>query len=126
VGFAVELFYCLCNIPLTLVLYDLFKVVNKPVAVVTMVFSFVGTAIGGINLLADFAPLVLLGKGAYLAAFTEGQLQAAAYLSLRFYETGFAIALTCFGSFASRRRTCALWLLVVGVNVQRWREQAAS
>ena len=175
-GFAAELFYCLCNVPLALVLYDLFRIVNKPVAVMALAFGVVGTAVGGINLLADFAPLFLLGKSTYLVAFTEAQLQAATYLSLRFYETGFAISLTFFGFFCIAQAylivrstffprviggllalegalylvnsfatfivpaigakifpflavsglgevSFALWLLIVGVNAKRWREQ---
>ncbi len=177
-GFAVEVFYLLCNVPLTLLLYDLFKVVNRQWALVMTCFAFVGTAVEGVSLLAHFAPLVLLGKGPYLAAFTTAQLQAAAYMSLRMFDIGFMIALSFFGFFCITlgylilRSTffarfiaallfiegglylansfahfvapavgarvfpflmasgiaevsfCA-WLLLVGVNTQRWKEQAA-
>ena len=55
-GFAVELFYLLCNIPLTFLLYDLFKIVNKKLAVVAALFSVVGTAVEGVSLLAHDRP----------------------------------------------------------------------
>src|SRR2546422_892027 len=42
-GFAAEVFYCSCNVPLTLILYDLFKVVNKSVALLVVFFCLVGT-----------------------------------------------------------------------------------
>jgi hypothetical protein len=178
-GFAVEVFYLLCNVPLTFILYDLFKIVNKKLAVVMVLFSAVGTAVEGVSLLAHYAPLVFLGRTSYLSAFTQAQLQAASYLSLRMFEYGFMIALTFFGFFCFTlaylifRSTFfprviggllviegglyltnsfahfiapaigdrvfpflaasgiaevsfCLWLLIVGVNVQRWREQAAQ
>jgi hypothetical protein len=178
-GFTVEVFYLLCNIPLTLILYDLFKVVNKKAARLLLFFSIVGTAVEGVSLLAHYAPLVFLGKGSYLAAFTTAQLQAAAYISLRMFDYGFMIALSFFGFFCISLAylifkstffprvvggllaiqgtlyltnsfahfvsppvgarvfpflavsgiaevSFCLWLLVVGVNVQRWKEQAGQ
>ena len=92
-GFVVEVFYCVCNVPLILILYNLFKVVNKNVALMMVFFAFVVDAIEGVSLLAHFAPLVLLGGGHYLSAFTAEQLQAAAYLSVQLFEHGFAICL---------------------------------
>jgi hypothetical protein len=177
-GFAVEVFYLLCNVPINLLLYDLFKVVDKKMALLMVCFATVGTAVEGVSLLAHYAPLIFLGKGAYLSAFTTAQLQTAAYVSLQMFDVGFMIALTFFGFFCISlgylvfrsmffpRIICALlvtegvlyltnsfahfiaptvgdrvfpflavsgiaeisfclWLLVVGVNVPRWREQAS-
>lgn len=98
-GFAVEVFYLLSNIPLNVILFDLFKVVNRKLILVAVVFAFVGTAIEGVSLLAHYAPLVFLGKSATLAAFTTEQLQAASYLSIRLFDYGFMIALSFFGCF---------------------------
>ena len=98
-GFSVEVFYLLCNIPLTFLLYDLFKAVHRKLVVIAVLFSFVGTAIEGVALLAHYAPLVLLGKSAMLAAFTAEQLQTAAYVSIRMFDYGFMIALSFFGCF---------------------------
>lgn len=176
-GFAIEAFYLVCNVPLTIIFYALFKVVNRNVALLEAIFGLVSTAIEGVSLLAHYAPLVLLGNGRYLNAFTAEQLQAAAYLSLQLFEGGFAISLVFFGfdclalaylivrstflpriigvllaiegagylinSFALflapplqtrifpyfaataiAEVALCLWLLVMGVNVQRWQEQA--
>ena len=98
-GFSVEVFYLLCNIPLTFLLYDLFKAVNRKLALIAVLFSFVGTAIEAVALLAHYAPLVLLGKSPMLAAFTTEQLQTAAYVSIRMFDYGFMIALSFFGCF---------------------------
>lgn len=176
-GFVVEVFYCACNIPLTLILYNLFKVINKNVALLMVFFGLVANAIESVSLLGHLGPLVLLGGGHFLSAFTAEQLQDAAYLSVQLFDHGFAICLVFFGfdcltmaylivyskflprligvllaiegsgylinSFslflapalqarifpyftttAIAEVALCLWLLVMGVDVQRWKEQA--
>lgn len=178
-GFAVEVFYCACNIPLVLIFYGLFKVVNKNAALMLVFFDLTANAIEGVSLLAHFAPLLFLGNGNYLAAFRPEQLQSAAYLSLQLFEHGFAISLVSFGFscltmayliFTSRflprliaallvieglgyllnsfalflapalqarifpyfmptaiaEVALCLWLLIMGVDVRRWKEQAGA
>jgi hypothetical protein len=98
-GFAVEIFYCACNIPLILIFYNLFKVVNRNLTLMVVFFSIVGTAVEAVSLLAHYAPLIFLGKGHQLSAFTPEQLQGWAYLSLRIFEYGFCIALVFFGFY---------------------------
>jgi hypothetical protein len=98
-GFAAELIACVCNVFLALIFYELFRVVNRRVTLLVVFFSLVGTAIECAELLNHFAPLVLLGGGGYLSAIPTGQLQAQAYLSLKLFESGFAIALVFFGFF---------------------------
>lgn len=99
VGFAVEVFYVLWCIPLNILLYDLFKIVDKKLALVMVFFSTVGAAVQATSLLAHYAPLVFLGKASYLGAFTTAQLQAAAFISLRLFDYGYMIALSFFGMF---------------------------
>jgi uncharacterized protein DUF4386 len=176
-GLVVEVFYCACNVPLILILYSLFKVVNKNVALMMVSFAFIADAIESVSLIAHVAPLELLGHGHYLGAFTAEQLNAAAYFSVQLFEQGFAISLVFFGfacltmaylivhstffpriigvllaieglgylinSFclflapalqarifpyfsatAIAELALCLWLLVKGVNVQRWTQQA--
>jgi hypothetical protein len=65
--------------------------------IVLVFFGLIANAIEGVSLLAHLAPLLLLGGGHYLSAFTAEQLQAAAYLSIQFFEHGFAISLVFFG-----------------------------
>jgi hypothetical protein len=98
-GFAAEVFYLLCGIPLKFLLYDLFKIVDRSWALVMVLFAAVGAAVQAVILLAHYAPLIFLGKGAYLTVFTSAQLQAAAYLSLRIFDYGYMIALAFFGCF---------------------------
>jgi len=98
-GFAVEIFYCACNVPLMLIFYNLFKPVNRNLTLLVVIFSIVGTAVEAVSLLAHFAPLVFLGNGHQLSAFTKEQLQAWSYLSLQFFEYGFCTALVFFGCY---------------------------
>ena len=99
VGFTMEVFYLLCGVPLKLLLYRIFSVVNRNLALVMVLFAAIGAAIQGVILLAHYAPLVLLGKGAYLAAFTVEQREAAAYVALHLFDYGYMIALAFFGCF---------------------------
>lgn len=179
-GFAVELFYCAaCNVPITLIFYNLFKVVNRNVTLLMVFLDLVVTAVESISLLAHYAPLIILGGGQHWSAFTAEQLHAATYMSLQLFEDGFAISLVFFGfdllalgylifrskflprtlgvllaieglgylvnSFtlflapalqprispylvptAIAEVALCLWLLIVGVNGQRWKEQASE
>jgi hypothetical protein len=98
-GFVIEVFYLLCSIPLKLLLYRIFSVVNRNLALAMILFAAVGTAIQGVILLAHYAPLVFLGEGAHLAAFTVQQREAAAYVALQLFDYGYMIALAFFGGF---------------------------
>jgi hypothetical protein len=81
-GLVVHLITIACNIPLALIFYDLFKVVNRRLALLLVFFTLVGTAVEGANLLNQFAPLMLLGGRHYLSVFTTEQLQTLAYMPL--------------------------------------------
>ena len=179
-GFAAGIIILVCNVPLAVIFYDLFKVVNRSVSLLVAFFILVGTAIESGNLLNHFAPLIFLGGGGYLSPFNAEQLQTLAYASLRLQAVGFTMCLVFFGfyclltgylvfrstflprilgvllaigglcyltnsfayflwpEFASRlfpailvpsgiaELSLSLWLLAVGVNVQRWKEQASA
>ena len=81
-GIATHIIILLCNIPLAVIFYDLFKVVSRRLSLLVVFFTLVATAIEGANVLNQFAPLTLLGGGHYLSVFNAAQLQALAYLPL--------------------------------------------
>ena len=168
------------NVPLAVIFYELFKVVNRRLALLVVFFTLVGTAVEGANLAGQFTPLALLEGSQNSSAFTSAQLQAQAYTSFATQDTSYAINSVFFGlygltigylvfrstflplvigvllaigalcyltySFASfispgfaahlvpyiqlpslvGEGSFCLWLLIVGVNVQRWNEQAAA
>lgn len=177
-GFAAEIVTCLTNIPMAVIFYNLFKVVNKNVARADVFLNLVGTAIEGVVLVNHFAPLILLHGGGSLSVFSPAQLQAQAYMSLQLQDVGLSIALVFFGfdilvtgylvfrsTFLPRfigvllaiegvgylinsftlflapalqarifpyftitgigEISLCVWLIVMGVNVERWWEKAS-
>jgi len=98
-GFAVEAFYLACTIPLTLIFYNLFRVVSRSLALLVVFFGLVETAVESASLLFHYAPLVLLGGGPTVSGIPTAELQALSYASLRMFDIGFGIALVFFGGY---------------------------
>jgi Domain of unknown function (DUF4386) len=78
-GLAAHVVVTVTNVPLAVIFYDLFKVVNRRLALLNAFFILVATAIEAAGLLHQFAPLVLLGSGPSASA-PAAQLQAVAYV----------------------------------------------
>ena len=163
----------------TLLLYNLFRPVNRSLSLLAAFFSLAGCAIGALNCLFHLAPLVVLGGAQSLSAFTVEQLQALALMFLKLHDEGYTISMVLFGSYnlligylifrstflprilgvllaisglcyqignfasflspafaahlfpyillpGATELLLALWLVVMGVNVQRWKEQASA
>jgi len=173
-GFAADLVGTAGYIVVTLLLYDLLKPVNRSLSLLAAFFSLVGCAIGGLASLGQLGALFFLGGAHYLSAFNSVQLQAMAYLSIKFHAQGYLVGLVFFGfyclligylvfkstfipriigvlmaiagggwlinSFASfvapdlnftlaaitgiGELALTLWLLVMGVDAEKWREVA--
>jgi hypothetical protein len=176
---AAHIVILLANVLLAVIFYDLFKVVNRRLALLVVFFTLVGTAVEAAAVLTQFAPLILLEGGRSVSTLTADQLQAqvsaplelqtfgyslsqvfydgyllsAAYLVFRstflpralgvvlaigglsyltynfadFLSPGVAahlVALVAPGGIGEI--VLMLWLLVVGVNEQRWKEQASA
>jgi hypothetical protein len=165
---------------LTVIFYDLFKVVNRRLALLVVFFTLAGTAVESANLVNQFVPLILLDGGHSSSAFTAEQLQALAYMPTVVQTIGYdvnsvffgfyglalgylvfrstflprvigvllAVGASCYltysvadilspGSAAHLvpyiqlpslvgEGSFCLWLLIVGVNVQRWNERAST
>lgn len=171
--FAAALLAVALHIAYTVLFYDLFKPVNRGIAPLAASVSLVACALQAFAALFQLAPLLILGRGTSLGAFSPGQVQALALLSLTLHTQAFNIYLIFFGFWlipmgylilrstffprvigvllaldgvgwvtylwpplattlypvisvvaALAEISLVLWLLVVGVNVQRWREQA--
>ena len=96
-GGAAEFLTLFCDITVALILYNLLKPVNQSLALLAAFFRLVFSSVYATLSLAHFAPLVLLGGGGFLAAFTAQQLQALAMLSLKLHSLGYNISLVFFG-----------------------------
>ena len=106
-AFVADLLPLLCNVFLAVLFYGLFRIVNRGVALLVVMFSLTGTAIQGVALLFHLAPLLVLKGGPALGAFAPAQLDALAYLALRLQAFGYNIALAFFGCFG----LCLGWLI---------------
>jgi Domain of unknown function (DUF4386) len=107
IGFVSDLIATTLWILLALALYMLLKSVNKKYASLIVLFALVGSGIQYINMLNQFAALLLLNGADYLTVFETNQLQALAMFFLNLHSTGYLIAQIFHG----------LWLLPLGYLV---------
>ncbi|HEX8838506.1 MAG TPA: DUF4386 domain-containing protein [Candidatus Acidoferrum sp.] len=143
---AVSLVATACYIVVTVLFYSLFKPVDSSLSLIAAVFSLVGCLLGALNVfhwipspISSVNPLVLFGVYCLLIG----------YLILRstFLPRVLGVLMTIGGlgwlTFASSTLTDALtpynlapgilgegaltvWLLIFGLNAQRWKEQAGK
>jgi hypothetical protein len=73
-------------------LYVLLKPVNKNLALLFLLLNLGGVAVQSLNLLNQFAAVLLLGGGDYLGVFQASQVQAMVLFFLNLHENGFMIA----------------------------------
>jgi hypothetical protein len=175
-GFAAEMISAVGYITVTLLLYDMFRPVNRSISLLAGFFSLTGCTIQAFSTLFHLAPLVILGGEQYLNVFRTEQLQALALMFLNLRAQTSSIYMVFFGwyclligylifrsTFLPRilgvfmaiaglsyqiflspplatylfpyvvkpagvlgELSLILWLLVMGVNNQRWREQAVA
>jgi hypothetical protein len=173
-GFASSLIGVVFHIAWALLLYDLFKVVNRRVSLFAVFVILVGCAIQALTSVLYVAPMLILNAGSSLTALTAEQLDAVAYMFVRLNGYAFNTYLVFFGlwcvliGFLIFRSTfmpkilgvllaisglgwmmylvppiavrlfipyiagasalgeipLELWLIIFGVNSQRWKEQA--
>src|SRR6478672_668830 len=86
-------------IALSVLLYGVFRPLNRNLALLAVTFSLMGCAA---QVMGDFfriAPVVLLTNNQPFGAFTPQQLQAAALISLRMFSRVFNVSFVLFGFF---------------------------
>ena len=98
-GFAADLVGGAAYVVVTLLLYELLKPGPRPVALLSVLFSLVGSAIGAASAVAHIAPLLLLKGATYLNVFNGPQLQAMALFVLKLHQQGLLVALIFFGCY---------------------------
>src|SRR5215469_432239 len=174
-GFAAAVLVVICNLPMGFILFELLKVVSRPLAQLALVFITASATIEAVNLFNYIEPLFTFSLPEYASAFDPAQRQALARGPIKMFGYLFSVSLTFFGVFCAligmlivRSRflpailgllmilagvtywinsfrlflalpipyvqwvtliaelALALWLLVVGVNEERWRAQAAA
>src|SRR5919202_3724750 len=90
-GLAAHLVVTVTNVPLAVIFYELFRVVNSRLALLDACFILVATAIEAASLLNQSAPLALLGSGPYASALTAELLKPLPYQPGDQYAIGYSI-----------------------------------
>jgi hypothetical protein len=94
---------------LVLLLYKLLKPVSKNIAALMVILFLVGVPIAMLNMLNQYAALVLFSGSEYLNSFTTDQLGSLAVLFYEMHEIGIIIAYIFWG----------LWLFPLGYLVYK-------
>ena len=108
-GFAATIVGVLCHLAWTLLFYELFKPVNRSVALLAAFAMLVGCAFQALTALLYLAPVRVLTAEGALSAFTNGQLEALAFVFLKVNALAFDIYLVFFG----------FWCVVTGYLIFR-------
>jgi len=142
-GNATNLIATACYVILTLLFYAMFKPVNRSLSLVAALFSLVGCVVMTLGLLPQvslaISPLLFFGPYCLLIGYLIfrstflprilGVLMALAGLGwLAFLSPNLAhfLSLSIEGLGIFAEASLMLWLIVIGVNIQRWNEQANS
>src|SRR5437868_15153913 len=97
ISIAGELILLVCAVALTLILYVLFRPVNKNLALLAVFLNIVEFPIEAVSKLCLLSALFLSGNADYLKAFEPHQLHALVKISLKLHDYGFGIDLVFFG-----------------------------
>lgn len=104
IGFMSDLIMMTCYFFLAYTLYLVLKHANHDLSLLFVLLTLASVAIMSLNMLNQFAALLLLSGADYLRVFSVDQLQALAMLFINLHKYGYFIAQIFFG----------LWLLPVG------------
>jgi len=97
IGIAGDLAMHVCDLFLAIVYYLLLRRVNKNLAMLSVLFGLIQTAVLVANKLNLVMPLLFLGNEDYLKAFDPQQLQVLSYIAIKAHGYGFGIGLIFFG-----------------------------
>src|SRR6202011_5823473 len=78
-GIAAHVVIVMTNVAMAVIFYELFKIVDRRLALLMAFFTLVATAIESAGLLNQFTPLMVLRDSSYSNTNTAGQGQALAY-----------------------------------------------
>jgi hypothetical protein len=99
IGFISDLISAVFFLLAAWALYALLKSVHKELALLFLLLNLAGVAVYSINLLNQFAALLLLSGADYLKVFQIEQLQALAMFFLYLYKNGYWISQIFFGAW---------------------------
>ena len=102
-GFASYLVEAVCDITLSLVMYELLRPVRKDLALLAAFFGLVSTAVFAVAELFYFGASLIVGGAGYLKSFSPDQLNTLGLLSLKMYGLGGGIFMVFYGIATSLR-----------------------
>ncbi len=109
-GLSMDLIAFIIDAVISVLLYQMFKPVNKNLALISAALRLIAhPAIGSLNLLNHYLALHVLGESDYLSGFTTDQLQSLSLLFTDAHQYGYLIAGGFFG----------LHLLLLGILIYR-------
>lgn len=97
-GVAADIVMFVCDVALAIVLYQLFRPLDRTLAMVAAAFRMTQTAVIGLNLLNMFQALRILDDAAYTQVFGADQRESLALLYLDAHKYGYILGLTFFGA----------------------------
>ena len=142
-GSAAGLIAAACYVALTLLFYYIFKPVNRKLSLLAALLSLAGCILGPIGLivhaLSRINPLVFFGiyclligylifRSTFLPRILGALMALAGFGWLTFIWPPLANYLSPYNMVPGMvgEGALTLWLLLMGVNVQRWKEQAGT
>ncbi|MDB4869364.1 MAG: hypothetical protein JWL97_368 [Gemmatimonadales bacterium] len=96
-GFAAYLVEAVCDISLSLVMYEILKPVRKDLALLAAFFGLVSTAVFAVGELFYFGSSLIVGGAGSLKSFSPDQLNDLGLLSLKMYGLGSGIFMAFYG-----------------------------
>jgi Domain of unknown function (DUF4386) len=114
-GLAAHVVVTVTNIPMALIFYELFKVVNRRIALLEVFFGLIATAVEAAGLLSQFTTVILLGGRNYASALPAPQLHALAYLPGDLSTLDYAI----YGVFYGFDFICVAYLVLKSTFLPR-------
>ena len=96
-GFAAYLVEAMCDVTLAWLLYVLLRPVHRDLALLSVFFGLVATALYGFAELFYFTSSLVLGDANYLNTFSPEQRNTLAMISLRTFSTGSNLFLAFYG-----------------------------
>jgi hypothetical protein len=97
IGIAGDLLMHVCDLFLSIAYFQLFRLVNRPLARLSLFFGLMQTAVLIANKMNLVMPLLYLEHADKLQAFSLPQLQEMAFLSIQAHDYGFGNGLIFFG-----------------------------
>ena len=113
---AAHVLVTMTNVPMAVIFYDLFKVVNRRIALLDVFFTLVATSVEAAGLFSQFTPLVLLDGKSYAGAVPAAQLQALAHLPGDLAPVNYSI----YGAFYGLDILCVAYLVLRSTFLPRF------